>query len=207
MVRWFCFENFFLMSPMHGQCQIQLFCLWSGKCEHVTRMLQSVALLQCAASSGHDSQRPSQCFESVAVGGNKISNVGVLQSAQFHKSNSPSYKKDKFPLLSAPILQGLPLLLQLTMGRQPKYVEGITSSLVQKSGKGPGHTCNNSHMCCVSNLHLEQTNHISSLPITNFLISEGGRLIPRPFKMGTRLADFWNCTKNRTPGHVLSNCV
>ena len=62
--------------------------------------------------------------ESVAVGGNKISNVGVLQSSQFHKSSSPSYKKDKFPLLSAPILQGLPLLLQLTMGRQPKCVEG-----------------------------------------------------------------------------------
>ena len=35
--------------------------------------------------------------------------------------------------------------------------DNVASSLgpTQKSGKGPGHTCKTSHMCCVSSLHLE----------------------------------------------------
>ena len=52
---------------------------------------------------------------------------------------------------------------------------------VQKSGKGPGHTCKNSRMCCVSSLHLESRNHVRPLPITKFLKRESSRLVSRPF--------------------------
>ena len=52
---------------------------------------------------------------------------------------------------------------------------------VQKSGKGPGHLCKNSRMCCVSNLCLEKRNHIPPLPITKFLKHESSRLVPRQF--------------------------
>ena len=52
----------------------------------------------------------------------------------------------------------------------------------QNLGKGPGHTCKNFHMCCVSSLRLECRNHVRPLPITTFLTCEGSRLVPRPLK-------------------------
>ena len=45
----------------------------------------------------------------------------------------------------------------------------------QTLGKGPGHTCKNSRMCCVSSLCLE------SPPITKFLTHD---VIQRPFENG-----------------------
>ena len=69
---------------------------------------------------------------------------------------------------------------------------GLASSPgpAQNLGKGPGHTCKNFRMCCVSSLCLEWRNHVCPLPITTFLTREGSRLVPRPLKIGTRLADF-----------------
>ena len=52
----------------------------------------------------------------------------------------------------------------------------------QNLGKGPGHTCKNFCMCCVSSLRLKWRNHIRPLPITTFLTHEGSRLVPRPLK-------------------------
>ena len=62
-----------------------------------------------------------------------------------------------------------------------------------KMGKGPGHTCKNFCMYCVSSLCLEYIGKSCS-PIT-FLTHEGSRLIPRPK---------WNL--HRRPGLTHSSC-
>ena len=61
------------------------------------------------------------------------------------------------------------------MQAQSQHAMHMVASLIprpcQKLGKGPGVTCKDSRMCCVSSLRLEQRNHIRRLPIIIFLRS------------------------------------
>ena len=65
-----------------------------------------------------------------------------------------------------------------------KYILALSPDPAQKLGKGPGHPCKNSYVCCVSSLRLEYRIHVHPLPITKFLTHKSSRLVPRPFENG-----------------------
>ena len=80
------------------------------------------------------------------------------------------------------------LLLPFPFNDLSHFHTNLISRLQPKFGKGPGHTCKNSRMCCVGSLRLEQRNRIQPInyQLLNLILTcEGGRLIPRSFENGS----------------------